>query len=485
MPNIINSIKPNFLKPKINFKNISRFRFWSGIFVYLLYAFILFNFFVLLVEFFTITREATYFQGIKTYLDYKEYKFYIFFIAFYTLCYTFSLTINYWYNKPEMFFQNRRKRNFITYERNGFILTFSYWFFKLIILSLMFAYSSIISCINPYGNINYLLYLMALVLFLDLWKGFRRVFKVKLIHLIISLVVIILLSLSFTYFRPYNDYNIIKFLNKGFTNENFSLAFLESAETKRSKCNNSIFITKDNYIYLNGTKRQISDIVPFVRSSGFEPIYKYTCLYIDKNASLKTYNQLKMELRKADKLKLNIIINNDYCSSYKAIYWNLAPYYNNYLNIKITTNNQKIYYLQNKQNPIVVNIPPYLEELEIAEKNLIKIEQTKEHLLFNDSIILLNNLQELLVAQNNKDKLILFNCDENLKFQKYIEVLNEIKNSIIKQRDILAFKETNLSYKKLKDKAYFENNKYKNKLILIRKNHPFRILENYTIVKNN
>lgn len=423
------------------------------------------------MEFITIAKIPHKLFKVNNNIDYGNYKFYIFFIAFYTICFTTILMFNFWYNKPENVLQDKKTRRFVLYERKGFIATFIHWLFKLTILNLIFNFSNLIACLNLYENYYYTFFIASLVLFFDLWIGLRRVYKVTYFQLVFSFIIITSLSFGLSLSRPYNDNDFQKFIHKGNTKNIYLPKINLKQKNSFPNCAREIEVTEDSKIYLNGNLRDLKSLMPHVSSNGLHSIRLSSCLFIDKNTPMQTFNSLKNELRRADKLKVKIMLEaHNKCQDVNSsLLISFPPYSFQFL-------------LKSDSILVGISIPPppsngyhYIED-----SLIIPIQINENELLLMDSIIVLKDLNELMQSTNSEEKVYLIKYHNKTSFQKYIEVYNEIVNTINDQRDILSYQLVGCSYYDLKNKMISNDSKtekYKKIHTQIRRKYPINIVE--------
>jgi len=418
-----------------------------------MFAFALFNFFVLLVEFFSYITEGSPNFAVKSQMSLHHYKYFIFFIAFYTLSYTTSLTIDYWHNKPASSLKDKKIRRFVSYERKGFLLTTLHWLFRLTILNFSFMYSSITACVGLYEHYSYFFVMLALVMFFDIWLGLRRVFKVTLVQLVLSLISLSFISLLFTFIRPYNDTLMLKMLNEGYNPIKIEIPFLSDYNYGISNfgrhSENLIYLTKENIFFLNTSEIKLETLrFRLVKNGPFSfNSHNRPSLVIDQNVPMKMFEKLKKEFQIADILGVNIQINTKEtaCSNQTRNLTFRFPPYGAGLNFKLDS-------LVRPPPP-----PPPINVYDLDLKNTFSIRISNSILLLNDSIISIDSLVKILYNNYDKSQVYWLKYDENTSFQQYLEIYNVIRNSIYKRRDILSKQKTGWSFIELRERKNWHN----------------------------
>lgn len=428
--------------------------------MFFLSSFIFFNFLVLLIEFFVIAGNGGNFQ-IKFFVETRVYKFYIFFVAFYSICFQAFLLLEYWFHKPENKITNRKVRKFVIWDRRAFQHGFLLWVFRLFIFTTLFAYDGIFNCLNLFENYKYLLILLGFVLFLDLFIGLRKVFKINILKIIALFSFFVFLSFLYILLRPYDDAAMLNYRNNGINSRELALPNLDLKEKSYIESFEHIYYTSKGDLRLNFTNKPLTktNFSHYLKDYGLHRIPKPIYLYIDKYTSMKDFNEIKLEMMKADKLRVNI-----------AFYSTLTKCQANAQYLTLGFPPYGFYEDTSSLKPPPP--PPFDFENKFADSSIVNIKYENGFIHYKHSNFTLTSLDSLIYSDYSNKNLIRLHYSGETTFQEYLELYLAIKNGIYKRRDQLAFKETGFSYLELRDK---EN--YKKLYRSIREDVPFYLDE--------
>lgn len=384
--------------------------------------------------------------------------------------------LDYWYNKPESKLKLKKARRFISYERKAFQNATILWLFRLIVFTLIFKYDGISECLQLYANYKFLFVLIALVLFLDLSIGFRRVFKINKFQFLYGFLIIISLSFALTLLRPYDGKSMLDFINRGINSKNLLLpsVYLKYGES-HNHCTDRIYVTANNEIFIGNEMQVSSENFRYYLNESHRNNFRNTyCLFIDKNTQMKDFNRLKLDMIRADQLKVNIIVENTSktCQNNPSGIIMGFPPYNQFLFEQDTA-------LFTHRRP-----PPPSPPINvfIADSNIISIYIGDSYLFFNDSHYELKYIDSLIYEKIAKDKVIKLSYNSFTSFQDYLEVNVAIKNGVYRKRDFLSMKAAGLSFYDLKDEVQYgdsKNEAFKKIYRNIKEDAPILIDDNF------
>ncbi|WP_020533878.1 hypothetical protein [Flexithrix dorotheae] len=348
------SLYKGYLRKKINFKELGNRTIYAGLFLGLSSAFALYLFSTFLQQ---ILRLSSIVFSINLWeLTIEEYNFYNYFFAVFAGIYGLNQTFNFWLksSKSDIFFKYKYQKVNILTDINAlfwvFILVFSRF---ALFYGQYFNWNRQFYVINLYPNYNYLFILILVVLFLQLWTSFLKIYGRKTYKLMVfSLLSIGLFSMVITKIQFIDFFKIDQhFLASRFESQyRFNLPTLPVSD-------DSYWITKikvevrmafpkaelqENempHIYLNQEKSSFTNIGKALKQEitkdyMFFPEREITIgISVDKNMPVKYVKLLINNLRKYGYSKIAFFGYPDKGEFdprfylYKVAYYNYYPFY--------------------------------------------------------------------------------------------------------------------------------------------------------------
>ncbi|NMM47822.1 hypothetical protein [Marinigracilibium pacificum] len=477
--------------------NISTQKLITGIFLWIIFSYVLYAFFYLL-------RESIRVLAVKIedpvfiILNEKEHLIYNLFYASIAiaLAYIFSLKFTL---RISNYSQPRKSRSLLrnTINDGGFFSwTFLFWFGKMAVFyGLWYTIYPLHNEISFLDEFPLFLFLLPLIIFLSTWPKLRLFLgKESLKWFLISIALFLTLTITFAF----KDFISIENINQKIVNSSIEYSYkLEIPETRNSnkieRKENSInlFIVNDStsnpMLFLNEKRRQIrfeqlSYIIQLERDKidVIDQSSLMVNIFADKNLKLDVINQIKNTLRESGIRKINYStnkINSNYPIEHPAVkYSGISTYLYPSFSNKLISFMDSIENINLTNKKISIPEEKWMRVYSVKNINRIEVKVDNENVFLNGKSISDSKLRSYtskLTSKYSPGFAIIYSPADDISYDRYIKYLDlfySVTDSIRNETSLITY---NRPYKNL-NLAYTEDLEIVND---IEKRYPYSVIE--------